>query len=74
MIWGAFQTHYRIFLIPDVPFNLETLRIIFFPYALSLALVGLIESLLTAQIVDEMTDTHSNKKIRNAEDKELPIL
>ncbi|WP_425388185.1 SulP family inorganic anion transporter [Ectobacillus panaciterrae] len=48
------------FLIPNVPLNLETLRIVF-PYALSLALVGLIESLLTAQIVDDMTDTDSNK-------------
>ncbi|WP_394233841.1 SulP family inorganic anion transporter [Niallia oryzisoli] len=48
------------FFLPDIALNLETLRIIF-PYALSLALVGLIESLLTAQIVDEMTDTTSNK-------------
>lgn len=48
------------FFLPDVPFSLETLQIIF-PYALSLAFVGLIESLLTARIVDEMTDTTSNK-------------
>lgn len=48
------------FFLPNVPFSLETLQIIF-PYALSLAFVGLIESLLTARIVDEMTDTTSNK-------------
>lgn len=49
-----------IFLIPDIPFNLETLRIIF-PYSLTLAVVGLLESLMTASIVDDMTDTPSNK-------------
>lgn len=48
------------FFIPHVPFNLETLRIIF-PYSLGIAVVGLIETLLTAQIVDDMTDTTSNK-------------
>jgi sulfate permease, SulP family len=48
------------FLFPDVPFNLETLKIIF-PYSIALALVGLLESLLTASIVDDMTDTESNK-------------
>ncbi|MFI2855942.1 SulP family inorganic anion transporter [Paenibacillus sp. JSM ZJ436] len=48
------------FLFPDVPLNLETLQIIF-PYAIALSIVGLLESLLTAQIVDDMTDTGSNK-------------
>lgn len=48
------------FLIPDVPFNLETLKIIL-PYALALSIVGLLESLLTAQILDDFTDTDSNK-------------
>lgn len=48
------------FFIPDVPFNLETLQIIL-PYSLALAVVGLLESLLTAQIVDDMTDTKSDK-------------
>lgn len=48
------------FFIPDVPFTFETLQIIF-PYALSLAIVGLLESLLTSQIVDDMTGTESNK-------------
>lgn len=48
------------FLIPDIPLNFETLKIIF-PYSLSLAIVGLLESLLTASIVDDMTDTTSDK-------------
>ncbi|WP_046225857.1 SulP family inorganic anion transporter [Paenibacillus dauci] len=48
------------FLIPHVPFNLETLMIIL-PYSISLAIVGLVESLLTASIVDDMTGTGSNK-------------
>mgnify|MGYP001587597494 CR=1 FL=1 len=45
---------------PQVPFTLETLQIIL-PYSVTLAAVGLLESLLTAQIVDDMTDTPSNK-------------
>ncbi|USJ27342.1 SulP family inorganic anion transporter [Ensifer adhaerens] len=49
-----------VFSFPDVPLTLETLRIIL-PYSLTLAAVGLLESLLTAQIVDDMTDTPSNK-------------
>lgn len=48
------------FLVPDVPFNMETLRIIL-PYSLSMAVVGLIESLLTARIVDETLDSDSDK-------------
>ncbi len=47
-------------LIPDVPWTLETLGIIF-PFALTMALVGILESLLTAKLVDDITDTHSNK-------------
>jgi SulP family sulfate permease len=47
-------------LIPDVPLSLETLQIIA-PYALAMALVGLLESLLTAKLVDDVTDTHSGK-------------
>jgi SulP family sulfate permease len=50
-----------VFLIPDVPFNLETLWIIL-PYSVAIALVGLLESLMTAQVIDEMTDTDSDKK------------
>ncbi|WP_327634293.1 SulP family inorganic anion transporter [Kribbella sp. NBC_00482] len=45
---------------PDVPWNLDTLRIIA-PYAVGMALVGLLESLMTAKLVDDITDTHSVK-------------
>lgn len=45
---------------PDVPLTLETFQIIA-PYALAMALVGLLESLLTAKLVDDVTDTHSEK-------------
>lgn len=47
--------------LPQVPLTLETMRIIL-PYSLTMAAVGLLESLLTAQIVDDMTDTESNKR------------
>ncbi|CAN5903226.1 SulP family inorganic anion transporter [soil metagenome] len=57
---GELPSTLPAFLIPNVPLNLETLLIIL-PYALPLALVGLIESLLTASIVDGMTDTGSDK-------------
>ncbi len=46
--------------LPDVPFTLETLQIIL-PFSITLALVGLLESLLTAQILDDLTDTGSDK-------------
>ena len=46
--------------IPDVPFTLETLQVIL-PYSLTLAAVGLLESLLTAQLVDDITETGSDK-------------
>uniref|UniRef100_UPI0038B2F1DB SulP family inorganic anion transporter n=1 Tax=Nocardioides scoriae TaxID=642780 RepID=UPI0038B2F1DB len=46
--------------LPDVPLSLETLRIIA-PYALAMAVVGLLESLLTAKLVDDLTDTPSSK-------------
>ena len=49
-----------IFLWPDVPLNFETLAIIF-PYSVSLAIVGLLESMMTATIVDDLTDTESDK-------------
>lgn len=49
-----------IFLWPQVPFNLETLQIIL-PYSIPLAMVGLLESLMTATIVDDLTDTPSDK-------------
>lgn len=47
------------FSIPDVPMNLETLKIIF-PYSLILACIGLIESLLTLTLIDEITDTRGS--------------
>ncbi|PKP79956.1 MAG: sodium-independent anion transporter [Alphaproteobacteria bacterium HGW-Alphaproteobacteria-18] len=49
-----------IFLIPDIPLTFETLQIIF-PYALAVAVVGLLESLMTATIVDDLTDTPSDR-------------
>lgn len=49
-----------IFLLPDIPLNLETLAIIL-PYSLGLAAVGLLESMMTATIVDDLTDTTSDK-------------
>ncbi len=49
-----------IFLWPDVPLNLETLWIIL-PYALALSIVGLLESLMTANIIDELTDTKHDR-------------
>lgn len=49
-----------IFLWPDVPLTLETLMIIL-PYSIALAVVGLLESLMTATIVDDLTDTTSDR-------------
>ncbi|TXK62187.1 SulP family inorganic anion transporter [Alkalisalibacterium limincola] len=49
-----------VFLFPDIPWNLETLKIIL-PVSLTLMVVGLLESFLTAQIVDDLTDTPSDK-------------
>lgn len=49
-----------IFLWPDVPLNLTTLQIIL-PYSIGLAVVGLLESMMTATIVDDLTDTKSDK-------------
>ncbi|WP_307544192.1 SulP family inorganic anion transporter [Streptomyces sp. V3I8] len=46
--------------LPDVPFTLDTLTTVA-PYAFAMALVGLMESLMTAKLVDEITDTHSSK-------------
>ena len=57
---GELPDSLPIFLLPDVPLNLETLRIIL-PVSVTLAVVGLLESLLTAQIIDELTDTPSDK-------------
>ena len=57
---GELPDSLPIFLWPEVPLNLETLQIIF-PYALALAVVGILESLMTATIVDDFTDTTSDK-------------
>ncbi len=50
--------------LPDVPFTLDTLRIIL-PYSVTLAIVGLLESLLTAQLLDDLTDTESDKFVES---------
>ena len=57
---GELPSTLPLFSLPAVPFNFETIRIIF-PYALTLAAVGLLESLLTASLLDELTDTPSDK-------------
>ncbi|WOJ96190.1 SulP family inorganic anion transporter [Congregibacter brevis] len=57
---GELPDSLPIFLLPEVPLTWETLGIIF-PYALTLMVVGLLESLMTATIVDDLTDTKSNK-------------
>ncbi|MFT5588697.1 MAG: SulP family sulfate permease [Bradyrhizobium sp.] len=57
---GQLPDSLPLFLFPDVPLTLETLTIIF-PYALTLAIVGLLESMMTATIIDDLTDTPSNK-------------
>jgi len=57
---GSLPDTLPIFLWPDVPFNLETFKIIF-PYSAALSAVGLLESLMTSTIVDDMTDTDSDK-------------
>ena len=57
---GALPDTLPVFLIPDIPLNFETLQIIF-PYALAVAIVGLLESLMTQQIVDDLTDTTSDR-------------
>ena len=57
---GELPSSLPVFLLPDIPLNLDTLLIIL-PYSLTLTLVGLLESLMTASIVDDLTDTTSNK-------------
>ncbi len=57
---GALPDSLPVFLWPDVPLTLETLQIIF-PYALTLAVVGLLESMMTETIVDDLTDTTSDR-------------
>jgi sulfate permease, SulP family len=57
---GSLPDTLPVFLLPDIPLTLETLTVIF-PYALAVAVVGLLESLMTAQIVDDLTDTPSDR-------------
>ena len=57
---GELPSTLPVFLIPEIPLNLETLSIIL-PYSAAVAAVGLLESLMTASIVDEFTDTTSDK-------------
>jgi SulP family sulfate permease len=57
---GQMPDSLPVFLLPDIPLNLETLQIIF-PVSATLAVVGLLESMMTATIVDDLTDSRSNK-------------
>ncbi|ALG72835.1 sulfate transporter [Azospirillum thiophilum] len=57
---GELPSTLPVFLLPDIPLSLETLRIIL-PYSAGVAAVGLLESLMTASIIDELTDTGSDK-------------
>lgn len=57
---GELPSTLPVFLIPQIPLNLETLMIIL-PYSVAVAAVGLLESLMTASIIDELTDTPSDK-------------
>ncbi len=57
---GQLPDSLPIFLLPDVPLNWDTLRIIL-PVSATLAVVGLLESMMTASIVDDLTDSSSNK-------------
>ena len=57
---GQLPDSLPVFLLPDVPLNWETLKIIF-PVSMTLAVVGLLESMMTASIVDDLTDSQSNK-------------
>ena len=59
---GALPDTLPIFLIPQIPFTLETLWIIL-PYSVAVAAVGLLESLMTQSIVDDLTDTSSNRNM-----------
>ncbi len=57
---GELPDSLPMLVLPDVPFTLDTLQIIA-PFAVGMALVGLLESLMTARLVDQITDTRSNK-------------
>ena len=57
---GALPDTLPVFLIPQIPLTFETLQIIL-PYSIAVAIVGLLESLMTQTIVDDLTDTSSNR-------------
>ena len=57
---GALPDSLPVFLIPQIPLTVETLAIIL-PYSIAVAIVGLLESLMTQTIVDDLTDTRSNR-------------
>ena len=57
---GELPSTLPVFLIPDIPFTFDTLMIIL-PYSVGIAMVGLLESLMTAKVVDDFTDTGSDK-------------
>ena len=57
---GSLPTTLPAFIVPNIPLNFETLQIIL-PYALPLSFVGLLESFLTANVIDDLTDSSSNK-------------
>jgi SulP family sulfate permease len=57
---GVLPDTLPVFLIPDIPLTLETLLIIL-PYSVAVAVVGLLESMMTQNIVDELTDTKTNR-------------
>lgn len=59
---GALPTGFPSLTTPHIPLTFETLEIIT-PYAIAMAMVGLLESMMTASVVDDLTETHSNKRM-----------
>lgn len=57
---GQFPDTLPVFLIPEIPLNFETLAIIF-PYSITLATVGLLETMMTTTIVNEVTETEGDR-------------
>src|SRR5690625_4824503 len=57
---GTMPNTLPTFFLPDIPISFETLKIIL-PYSLALSIFGLLESLLTSQVLYDMTNTPSNK-------------
>ncbi|MEZ5243518.1 MAG: SulP family inorganic anion transporter [Acidimicrobiales bacterium] len=61
---GELPSALPVLSLPDVPFTVETFTIIL-PFAITMAMVGLLESLLTAQLLDDLTDTQSDKNLES---------